>query len=47
MDRAQVSHIAGGSLPAEPQDPGINQGSPALQADSIPTELLGTPSVNI
>jgi len=24
-------------------DPGIKQGSPALQADSLPTELLGKP----
>ena len=29
-----------GDLP----DPGIELGSPALQADSLPTELLGKPS---
>ena len=27
-------------------DPGIKPGSPALQADSLPTELLGKPHIN-
>ena len=27
--------------PADLPDPGIEPGSPALQADSLPTELLG------
>ena len=30
-----------GDLP----DPGIEPGSPALQADSLPTELLGKPTI--
>ena len=43
------------SLPAEPQgkskntdlpNPGIELGSPALQADSLPTELSGKPLSN-
>ena len=31
------------SLPADLPDPGIEPGSPALQADSLPTELSGKP----
>ena len=31
-------------FPADLHDPGIRPGSPALQADSLPTELLGKPS---
>ena len=27
-------------------DPGIKPGSPALQADSLPTELSGKPIIN-
>ena len=30
-------------LPLPSQDPGIKPGSPALQADSLPTELQGKP----
>ena len=51
-DWTQVSCIGGGFLPAEPQGKpkkagmdlpnlGIELGSPALQADSLPTELSG------
>ena len=29
--------------PGDLSDPGIEPGSPALQADSLPTELLGKP----
>ena len=29
--------------PGDLPDPGIEQGSPALQADSLPTELAGKP----
>ena len=29
-------------LPGDLPDPGINPGSPVLQADSLPTESLGT-----
>ena len=29
--------------PADLPDPGIKPGSPALQADSLPTELSGKP----
>ena len=29
--------------PADIPNPGIEPGSPALQADSLPTELLGKP----
>ena len=32
--------------PADLPDPGITLGSPALQADSLPTELSGKPSGN-
>ena len=32
-------------MPVNLPDPGIEPGSPALQADSLPTELLGKPSV--
>ena len=60
-DLTQVSCIAGGFFPAEPQgkpkntgvgpipspadllNPGIEPGSPALLADSLPTELWGKP----
>ena len=31
--------------PADLPDPGIEPGSPALQEDSLPTELLGKPKV--
>ena len=30
--------------PGDPRNPGIEQGSPELQADSLPTELSGKPS---
>ena len=30
--------------PEDPPNPGIEQGFPALQADSLPTELSGKPS---
>ena len=33
----------GRSNPADLPDPGIKPGSPALQADSLPTELSGKP----
>ena len=33
-------------LPGDVPDPGIEPGSPALQADSLPTELLGKPHIN-
>ena len=33
----------GQSNPADLPDPGIKPGSPALQADSLPTELSGKP----
>ena len=29
--------------PGDPPDPGIKPGSPALQADGLPSELLGKP----
>ena len=32
--------------PGDVPDPGIEPGSPALQADSLPTELLGKPHIN-
>ena len=32
------------SSPEDLPDPGIEPGSPALQADSLPTELQGKPS---
>ena len=31
--------------PADLPDPGIEPGSPAWQVDSLPTELLGKPTV--
>ena len=31
-------------FPGDLPDPGIEPGSPALQADSLPTELAGEPS---
>ena len=31
--------------PGDLPDPGIKPGSPALQADSLPTELPGKPSI--
>ena len=34
------------SSPGDLPNPGIELGSPALQADSLPTELLGKPSEN-
>ena len=33
--------------PGDLPDPGIEPGSPALQADSLPTELLGKPSLSM
>ena len=33
--------------PADLPNPGIKLGSPALQADSLPTELLGKPKVKV
>ena len=33
--------------PADPPNPGIEPGSPELQADSLPAELSGKPSVSI
>ena len=33
--------------PADLPNPGIEPGSPALQADSLPTELSGKPTVNL
>ena len=38
--QARISFHSPGDLP----DPGIEPGSPALQADSLPTELSGKPS---
>ena len=45
-DRTQISHMQADSLPGKPKntgvdlpDPGIELWSPALQADSLPTEL--------
>ena len=35
------------SSPADLPDPGIELGSPALQADSLPTELSGKPKEQI
>ena len=32
--------------PVNPPDPGIEPGSPALQADSLPTELSGKPRLS-
>ena len=46
-DQTQVSRIAGGfftiwaTSPADLPDPGVEPGSPALQADSLPAELPG------
>ena len=34
------------SSPADLPDPGIEPGSPALQADSLPTELSGKPAAS-
>ena len=34
------------NLPGDLPDPGIELGSPALQADSLPTELPGRPKEN-
>ena len=34
-------------LPVDLLDPGIELGSPALQADSLPTELSGNPSSQV
>ena len=31
--------------PGDLPNPGIEPGSPALQADSLPTELLGKPTI--
>ena len=33
--------------PGDLPDPGIKLGSPALQADSLPTELWGKPTITI
>ena len=35
------------SSPWDPPSPGIKPGSPALQADSLPTELQGNPMENV
>ena len=33
--------------PGDLTDPGIELGTPALQADSLPTELLGKPTADL
>ena len=48
MEFSSQEYWSGLSFPSsgDVPDPGIKPGSPALQADSLPTELLGKPHIN-
>ena len=45
MESSRPDYQSGQPIPspADLPDPGIEPGSPALQADSLPTKLLGKP----
>ena len=45
MEFSRPEYWSGQPIPSpeDLDDPGVEPGSPALQADSLPTELLGNP----
>ena len=45
--REAQEYWSGYSSPADLPDPGIEPGSPALQVDSLPTELSGKPKTQV
>ena len=49
MEFSRPEHWSGWSFPSsgDLSNPGIKPGSPALQADSLPTELSGKPTLKI